>query len=131
MELRKKSDDVKIITAIACLFIGFFFIWNITAHISHIYELHLDAETCDRVKTLGMMPSPDCTITAPFQPLGLSPLGFLTLPGGNDIQVAPVAASQLNQRVEWSTSMEVKFWAALLFWAASLGLLVSVFRDKK
>lgn len=131
MELRKKSDDRKIIAAIACLFAGFFFIWNITAHIPHIYELRLDAETCNQVKTLGMMPSADCSITAPFQPFGLGPLGYLTLPDGNRIQVAPIAANQTNQRVEWSASMNMKFWAALLFWAVSLGLLVSAFRDKK
>lgn len=131
MELRKKSDDRKIIAAIVCLFIGFLFIWNITAHTSDIYELRLDAETCDQVKTLGFMPSANCVITAPFRPFGIGPGGYLTLPDGNDIQIAPVAANLTNKSAEWTTSMKAQFWAALLFWAATLALLLSAFRDKK
>ena len=132
MELRNKSDDTKIIVAIGCLFIGFLFIWNIAAHVSDIYELRLDAETCNQVKTLGLMPSADCVIIAPFQPAGLGPpVGYLTLPDGNDILISPVAANRTNKNAEWSTSMKAQFWVALLFWVATLALLLSAFRDKK
>lgn len=132
MELRKESDDMKIIAAIVCLLIGLLFIWNIAAHISHVYELRLDAETCDRVKTLGLMPSDNCIITAPFRPAELGPpAGYLTLPDGNDIQISPVAANLTNRSAEWSASMKAQFWVALLFWAATLALLLSAFRDKK
>ncbi len=131
MELRKKSDGTKIITALVCLFVGFLFIFNIAAHISDIYELHLDTETCNQVKTLGLAPSASCVITVPYQPFGLGPGGYLVLPGGNDIQIVPIAANQTNKSAEWSTSMKVQFWAALLLWGATLALLLSTFRDKK
>ncbi|MDO8264083.1 MAG: hypothetical protein Q7T21_12805 [Gallionella sp.] len=131
MELRKKSDDIKIFAAIGCLFIGLLFIWNIAAHISDIYELRLDTETCNQVKTLGLMPSANCVITAPYRPAGLGTVGYLTLPGGNDIQIAPVAANRTDRSAEWSTSMKVQFWIAMLFWVATQALLLSVFRNKK
>ncbi|HEU0219966.1 MAG TPA: hypothetical protein VFQ98_04070 [Gallionella sp.] len=132
MELRKKSDDTKIIAAIICLLIGFLFIWNITAHISDIYELRLDAETCNQVRTLGLEPSDNCVITAPFRPAELGPpAGYLMLPDGSDIQITPVAANQTNRSAEWSVSMKAQFWMALLFWVATLVLLLSAFRDKK
>ena len=131
MELRKKSDDRKIIAALICLFAGFVFIWNIAAHTVDIYELRLDAEACHRVRTLGLTPSDSCEVTAPFRPLGLVPGGFLILPDGSDIQIAPVAASRTNRSAEWSASMKVQFWVALLFWAATLALLLSAFRGRK
>ncbi len=132
MELRKKSDDTKIIAAIVCLFIGFLFIWNIAAHISNVYELRLDAETCNRVKTLGLMPSADCSVTAPFRQAGAGiPVGFLTLPDGSEIQISPVAANRTNRSAEWSTSMKVQFLMALLFWVATLALLLSAFRNRE
>lgn len=131
MELCKKSNDKKIIAAIVCLFIGFLFIWNIAAHIFDIYELRLDAETCSQVKKLGLAPSASCVITAPFQPLGIGPVGYLMLLGGDDVQIAPVAANRANRSMEWSTSMKVQFWGALLLWVATLALLLSAFRDKK
>ena len=131
MELREKHHDSKIRAALVCLFIGFLFVWNISAHFSDYYELRLDAETCNRVKTLGLMPSADCTITAPYRPVGLGPVGYLILPDGNDIQITPVAANQTNKAVEWSTSMKVQLWVALLFWAATLALLLNAFRNKK
>jgi len=109
----------------------FYFIWNIAAHTADIYELRLDAETCHRVRTLGLTPSDSCVITAPFRPLGLVPGGHLILPDGSDIQIAPVAASLTNQSAEWSTSMKAQFWVALLFWVAALALLLSAFRDRK
>jgi len=132
MELRSKSDDMKIFTAIVCLLIGFFCIWDIAAHVADIYELRLDMETCNRVKMLGLAPSADCVVTAPFYPSVLGPpVGYLTLPDGSDIQISPTAAIQTNRSVEWTTSMKAQFWTALLFWMASLVLLFSVFRDKK
>lgn len=131
MELRTKRDDRKIIAALICLFAGFVFIWNIAAHTADIYELRLDAETCQRVRTLGLTPSDSCVITAPFRPLGLVPGGHLVLPDGSDIQIAPVAASRTNQSAEWSASMKAQFWAALLFWVATLALLLSAFRGRK
>ena len=131
MGYREKHDDKKIIAAIACLFIGFLFVWNVSAHISDYYELHLDAGTCNRVKTLGLMPSADCTITAPYRPTGLGQVGYLVLPDGNDIQIAPVAANRTNKSAEWSTSMKVQLWVVLLFWAATLALLLNAFRSRK
>ena len=131
MEFREKYDDSKIRTALVCLFIGFLFVWNISAHVSDYYELRLDAETCNRVKTLGLMPSADCTITAPYRPIGLGPVGYLILPDGNDIQITPVAANQTNKSAEWSTSMKVQLCVALLFWAATLVLLRNAFRNRK
>ena len=131
MGSREKYDDKKMIAAIACLFIGFIFIWNVSAHISDYYELRLDAETCNRVKMLGLMPSADCAITAPYRPAGFGPVGYLVLPDGNDIQITPVAANRTNKSVEWSTSMKVQLWVALLFWAATLALLLSAFRNRK
>lgn len=132
MELRSKSDDTKIFIAIVCLFIGFFFIWNIGAHVADIYELRLDAETCSRVKELGLSPSAGCVITAPFRPFGLGPpTGYMTLPDGNDIQISPIAANRTARGAKWTASMKAQFWTALLFLVASLMLLFSVFRDKK
>ncbi|MDO8810848.1 MAG: hypothetical protein Q7J38_02305 [Gallionella sp.] len=132
MELRSKSDDTKIFIAMVCLFIGFLFTWNIAAHVADIYELRLDAEACNRVKTLGLAPSADCVITAPFRPSGLGPpFGYLTLPDGNDIQISPIAANRTDRSAEWTNSMKAKFWTALLFWIVTLALLFSVFRDKK
>ena len=127
----KKYDDTKIITAIVCLFIGFLIVWNISAHVTAIYELHLDTETCNRVKTHGLMPTDNCIITAPYRPLEIALGGYLTLPDGSDIQIVPIAANRTNKSVEWTTSMKLQFWAALLFWAATLGLLISAFQSKK
>lgn len=123
----KKYDDTKIITAIVCLFIGFLIIWNIAAHVTGIYELHLDAETCDQVKTLGFVPSANCVISAPYRPHGVAPGGYLTLPDGNDVQIVPVTANQTNKNTGWTSWMRVQFWVALLFWAATLWLLISAF----
>ena len=131
MELREKHDDSKIRAALICLFIGFLFVWNISAHILDYYELRLDAETCNRVRTLGLAPSADCTITAPYRPIGLDSIGYLMLPDGNDIQIKPVAASLTNKSAKWSTSMKVQLCVALLFWAATLVLLRNAFRNKK
>lgn len=132
MELRSENDDTKIFIAMVCLFIGFFFVWNIAAHVTDIYELRLDPETCSRVKSLGFAPSDDCVISAPFHPSGLGPpVGYLTLPDGNDIQISPIAANPTSRSAEWTTSMKAKFWTALLFWMVTLALLFSVFRSKK
>lgn len=131
MEFREKHDDSKIIAALVCLFIGFFFVWNISAHILDYYELRLDAETCNRVRTLGLTPSNDCVVAAPYRTAELSPIGYLTLPDGNDIQITPVAASRINKSVEWSISMKVQLLFAFLFWAASLALLLNAFRNRK
>jgi hypothetical protein len=131
MELRKKSDDMKMIGAIVCLFAGFLFVWNIAAHIIDIYELRLDAETCNQVKTYGLVPSADCVITAPFRPHAFEPVGYLTLPDGNEVKIAAVAADRTNRSAEWTTWMKAQFWVALLFWGATLVLLISAFRDKK
>jgi len=131
MEVREKHDDSKIRAALICLFIGFLFIWNISAHVLDYYELRLDAETCNRVKMLGLMPSADCTLTAPYRPAGPGQIGYLILPDGNDIQITPVAANQTNKSVEWPTSMKVQLWVALLFWVATLVLLRNAFRNKK
>ena len=79
MGSREKYDDKKIIAAIACLLTGFILVWNVSAHISDYYELRLDAETCSRVKMLGLMPSADCTITAPYRTAKFSPVGYLML----------------------------------------------------
>ena len=57
--------------------------------------------------------------------------GHLVLPDGSDIQITPAAASRTNQSAEWSASMKAQFWVALLFWVATLALLLSAFRDKK
>ena len=130
MELRKKSDDTKIIAAIVCLLIGLFIIWNIAARITDIYELRLDTETCNLVKTLGLAPSADCVVAAPFRP-GFGASGYLTLPGGNDIQISPVAANRTSRSTEWTTSMKVQFGVALVFWVATLALLLSAFRYKE
>ena len=131
MELRKKSDDTKIIAAIVCLFIGFIFIWNIAAHITDFYELRLNAETCNQVKTLGLAPSADCAITAPYRPSGLGPVGYLMLPDGSDIQITPIAENRTNRSAAWSVEMKTQFVMALLFWVATLALLLSAFRDKE
>lgn len=132
MELRSKSDDKKIIAALVCLFIGFAFIWNIAAHTVDIYELRLDAETCNRVKLLGMEPSRDCVITAPFRQGGPGiPIGLLTLPDGGEMEISPVAANRTNRSVEWSAEMKTQLVMALLFWAATLALLFSALRNKE
>ena len=131
MENRKKSDDTKIIAAITCLLIGLFFIWNIAAHITDIYELHLDAETCEQVKTRGLVPTANCVFTAPYRTAGLGLVGYMMMPDGNFIQVSPVAINRTDKSAEWTTSMKAQFWIVMLFWAATLGLLLSAFRDKK
>ena len=132
MGFRNKNDDTKIFAAIACLFAGFLFIWNIAAHISDIYELRLDAETCDRVKTLGLTPSSDCSVTVPFRQAAAGiPVGFLVLPDGSEIQVSPVAANRTNRSAEWTSSMKTQFVMALLFWGATLVLLLSAFRSRE
>ncbi|OGS99613.1 MAG: hypothetical protein A3F73_14455 [Gallionellales bacterium RIFCSPLOWO2_12_FULL_59_22] len=132
MEVRKESDDKKIIAALGCLFIGFLFVWNITAHIAEIYELRLDAETCDRVRKLGLAPTHECVITAPFRQAGLgTPVGFLALPDGNEMQISPVAAKQTGRSAEWTSHMKTQLVMALLFWAATLALLISVFRNSE
>ena len=132
MGIRNRNDDTKIIAAIACLFTGFLFIWNIAAHISDIYELRLDVETCNRVKTLGLEPSADCVITAPFRQTGVGiPVGFLTLPDGSEIQISPAAANRTSRSVEWSSSMKTQFVMALLFWGATFALLLGAFRNRE
>ena len=132
MEVRKKSDDTKIMAALTCLFIGFLFIWNIAAHISDIYELRLDTDTCNRVSTLGLTPSADCSITAPFRQVGAGiPVGFLMLPDGSEIQISPITANQTGRSAEWSVSMKTQFVMALLFWIATFVLLLGVFRNRE
>lgn len=131
VELRKKSDDTKIIMALICLFIGFGFIWNIAVHITDIYELHLDSETCEKVKTLGLVPTANCVFLAPYRTVGIAPVGYLMLHDGDFIQVSPVAANRTSQTAAWSTSMKVQFGVAMVFWLATLALLMSAFRDKK
>lgn len=133
MEKRTESDDTKIIAALVCLFIGFLFVWNITAHISDIYELRLDAETCNRVKTLGLAPSTaDCVFTAPFRQIGVGqPVGFLVLPDGSEMQISPLAASQTGRSAEWSPEMKTQLVMTFLFWGVTLALLVSVFRSRE
>lgn len=132
MEVRQEGDDTKIIAALVCLFIGFLFIWNITAHIADIYELRLDTETCNRVSTLGLTPSADCSVTAPFRQAGAGiPVGFLTLHDGSEIQISPVAANQTGRSAEWSSSMKTQLVMALLFWAATFVLLLGVVRNSE
>lgn len=132
MEARNNNDDTKIVAALACLFAGFFFVWNIAAHVSSVYELRLDAETCERVKIHGLAPSAECVVAAPFRPAVMGPpAGYLTLPDGSDIQIAPLAARQTNESVAWSAAMKTQLVMALLFWAATLALLLSAFRGKK
>ncbi len=130
MELRRKSDDVKIVAAIVCLLVGMFFIWNIAANITDIYELKLDKDTCEQVKTRSLVPSSDCVVAAPFRP-GFGGTGYLLLPDGGYIQISPIAATQTNRGAEWSSSMKTQFWVAMLFWAATLALLFSAFSEKK
>lgn len=131
MELRSKSDDTKIFIALICLFIGLFFMWSLEAHITAIYELRLNKETCDSMKTYGFSPTADCVITAPFRPFVLIPGGSLILPDGSDIQIYPVAINETNKAMAWTSSMKAKLLAALLSWAASLALLFSAFRSVK
>lgn len=133
MENRTESDNTKIIAALICLFIGFFFIWSIAAQITDIYELRLDAETCYRVKERGLVPSSaECVFTAPFRQAGPGiPMGFVVLPDGSEIQVSPLAASQTGRSMEWSPSMKTQLVMALLFWVATLALLISVFRSRE
>lgn len=130
MEIRKKSDDTKIIAAIISLLIGLFFIWNIAAHITDIYELRLDAETCEKVKTLGVVPTANCVFTVPYRTAGLGPVGYMMVPDGSYIQVSPLAVNRTNKSAEWTTSMKAQFWIAMVLWAATLTLLLSVFRSK-
>lgn len=131
MEIRKKSDDTKIIAAITSMLIGLFFIWNIAAHITDIYELRLDAETCEKVRTLGVVPTANCVFTAPYRTAGLGPVGYMMMPDGNYIQVSPLAVNRTNKSAEWTTSMKAQFWVAMVLWAATLALLLSAFRDKE
>lgn len=133
MEKRTESDDTKIIAALVCLFIGFLFVWNITAHITDIYELRLDAETCNRVKMTGLAPSAaDCVFTAPFLQVGIGqPVGFLVLPDGSEMQISPLAASQTGRSAEWSPAMKTQLVMTFLFWGITLALLVSVFRNRE
>lgn len=133
MEKRTESDDTKIIAALVCLFIGFLFVWNITAHITDIYELRLDAETCNRVKMTGLAPSvADCVFTAPFRQVGIGqPVGFLVLPDGSEMQISPLAASQTGRSAEWSPAMKTQLVMTFLFWGITLALLVSVFRNRE
>lgn len=132
MELRKKSDDRKIIAAIVCLLMGLFLVWNISAHITDIYELQLDKDTCNLVKTVGVVVSADCVVTAPYRTAaGLGPVGYMALPGGSYIQISPIAANRTNKSADWSTSMKVQFGFAMLLWVATLALLLSALRDKK
>lgn len=131
MEVRNESDDKKIFAALASLFIGFLFIWNIAAHISDIYELRLDAETCSRVSTLGLAPSADCSVTAPFRQAGAGiPVGFLVLPDGSEMQISPLAARETGRSAEWSPAMKTQLVMAFLFWGATLVLLLSVYRNR-
>ena len=131
MEYCKINDDTKIIAAIICLLMGLFFIWNIAAHITDIYELQLDKDTCNLVKTSGLAPSANCVVTAPYRTAGLGPVGYMALPGGSYIQISPITANRTNKSAEWSTSMKAQFWIAMLFWGASIALLLSAFRDRK
>ena len=130
MEHRKNSDDTKIIIALVCLFIGFLFIWNIAAHTATIYELQLDAETCQRVQTLGLEPTSNCIVKAPYRPFDIIPGGSLILPDSSDIQITPLAATRTNEGMEWSSSMKAQLSIALLFWAATLGLLAIMFKTR-
>lgn len=130
MELRNKSDDRKIIAAITCLLIGLLLIWNISAHITDIYELYLDNDTCNLVKTMGLSPSADCVVSAPYRTAGLGPVGYMELPDGSHIQISPIAANRTNKSSDWSTSMKAQFWFAMLLWAATLALLLSALRSK-
>lgn len=128
----QKNDDTKIIAVIVYLFIGFLSIWNIAAHISDIYELRLDAETCNRVKMLGLAPPANCVITVPFCQAGVGiPVGFLALPDGSEIQISPVAANRTNKSAEWSSSMKTQFVMALLFWGATVALLLIAFCNRE
>lgn len=132
MKFRNGHDDTRIFAALACLFVGFLFIWNIAAHISDIYELRLDAETCDRVKALGLAPSADCSVTVPFRQAGAGiPVGFLVLPDGSEIQISPLAASRTSRSAEWTSSMKTQFVMALLCWVATFVLLLSAFRSRE
>ena len=128
MELRTKSDDTKIIIALVCLFIGFLFIWNISAHTATIYELQLDAETCKQVQTHGLETFSNCTIQAPYRPFVITSGGSLILPDGSDIPITPVAANSTSKGMAWSATMKTQLWIALLFWAVTLGLLATLFR---
>jgi hypothetical protein len=130
MEHRKKSDDAKIVAGLVCLFIGFAFVWNVAVHVTDIYELHLDAETCEKVKVLGLVPSSNCVFTAPYRTVGVAPVGYVMMPEGDFIQVSPLAANRTSRTAEWSTSMKVQFGVAVVFWAATLALLFSALREK-
>ncbi len=133
MEKRTESDDTKIIAALVCLFIGFFFIWNIAAHTTDIYEVRLDAESCYRVKERGLAPSSaECVFTAPFRQAAVGqPIGFLVLPDGTEIQVSPFAATQTGRSMEWTPSMKTQLVMTFLFWAVTLALLISVVRSRE
>ena len=127
----EKNSDRKMIATIVCFFIGFFLVWNISAHVSDFYELRLNAETCERAKALGLRPSADCVITAPYRPIGLGSVGYLVLPDGSDMPIEPLASSRANKSMEWSVLMKVQLGVALLFWVATLVLLLSAFRSRK
>lgn len=127
----KKYDDRKIFAAIACLFIGFIFIWNVAAHSAAIYQLKLDPEACTKVRTLGLEVTDNCFVTAPYRPIGVGPGGYIVLPDGNDIQVTPVEEKRTNQGAGWTPSMRLQMWIALAFWVATLVLIVSAFWGKK
>lgn len=131
MELRTKSDDTKIVAAIACLLIGLFLMWNIAAHITDIYELHLDKDACELAKASGLTPSSDCVFSVPYRTAGLGPVGYMELPGGSYIQVSPISANRTGKSAKWSTSMKAQFWFAMSLWVGTLALLLSAFRDKK
>jgi len=133
MEARENNGDTKMFAAVACMVIGFLFAWNITTQIAPIHELRLDAETCYRVKSLGLSPSSaECVFTAPFRQVGVGQaVGFLMLPDGSEMQVSPLAAEQKGGSAEWSASMKTQLVMALLFWVATFVLLFSAFRDRE
>jgi len=133
METRKKGDDTKMFAAVACMVIGFLFVWNITAHISPIHEIRLDQETCYRVKALGVTPSSaDCVFTVPFRQVVIGQaVGFLMLPDGSEMQVSPLAATRTRGSAEWSAAMKTQLVMAFLFWVATFVLLFSAFRDRE
>lgn len=128
----EKNNDTKIIAALVCLFIGFAFIWNIAAHTAAIYELRLDAKTCEQVRGMGLMPSAECVITAPFYPPVMGqPFGTLVLPDGSDMAVVPLMVNQTNRSMEWSMSMKMQFVVAVMFWVGTIVLLMGAFRDRE
>lgn len=129
MELRNIDTSTKILYALGCLFGGLFLVWNIGAHITAFYELRLDTETCKRVQTLGLEPTSNCIVTAPYRPFGAIPGGSLILPDGNDILITPVEAKQTRKSLEWTSSMKAQLWVALLLWGMTLVLLIGVYKS--